>query len=104
VVLAAMGDKERRIAEAVEKAGWHLKPTVVGDLIREIEEEDEDAGRVSERELETRVRGALLDTDLSYAGARYLDAALKSPQQLRNLSTPCVLQVLLPILSLVLVT
>jgi hypothetical protein len=33
-----------------------------------------------------------------------LDAALKSPQQLRNLSTPCVLQVLLPILSLVLVT
>ena len=87
-----MGDKEKRIVESLEKAGWHLKPAIVGSLVREVEEEEGEG--VSERELAKRVRAALLDTDLSYAGARHLDATTKSSQaHLRTLATPCVLQV-----------
>ena len=92
VIRVAMGEREKRIADSLEKGGWHVKPAIVGDIVRDIEDEDEGAARVSERELEARVRRELLDSDLSYAGARFLDAVLKSSQ--RNLPTPCVLQVL----------
>lgn len=85
---------EKLILENLEKAGWHLKPSTVGNVIGDIEEEDEDAARMSEREFERRVRAELLDTDLSTTGARYLPDA-QSLLNLRTLQTPCVLQVLL---------
>lgn len=80
----------------MEKAGWHLKPAVVGDLIREVEEDDDDAARnLAERELENRVRGRLLNANLKDVGDRFLSAASTSPQtHRRSLTTPCVLQVL----------
>lgn len=85
---------EKRILENLEKAGWHLRPSAVGNCIGDIEEDDESAARMSERELERRVRTELLDSDLSITGARYLPDA-QSLLSMRSLQTPCVLQVAL---------
>lgn len=80
-----------RITENLEKVGWHLKPSAVDIVIREIEEEEEADARLNERELEKRVRAELLDTDLSTTGARHLPDA-QALLHLRTLQTPCVLQ------------
>jgi hypothetical protein len=86
-----MATMEKRVLENLEKAGWHLKPSAIADLLQDIRE-DEETARMNERDLEKRLRSDLLDTDLCAIGARYLPDA-QALLHLHTLQTPCILQV-----------
>lgn len=93
-----MATMEKRVLENLEKAGWHLKPSAIADLLQDIRE-DEETARMNERDLEKRLRSDLLDTDLCAIGARYLPDA-QALLHLHTLQTPCILQVPIFISSL----